>query len=118
MRILVIDDERLIRRTLRRALAAHTVQTVESCAEAREVLATAAFDLVLSDMHLPDGVGTEIHDWILSSDAQVRRFAFMTGSPMTAAERATMTSRGTQVLTKPFGREEVTRLLDWAQSPE
>jgi DNA-binding NtrC family response regulator len=60
--ILVVDDERLIRVSLERALAGlgHAVQSVESLATAREAVARTRFDLVVLDLRLGDGNGLDL----------------------------------------------------------
>ncbi|MEY5099668.1 MAG: hypothetical protein RJA36_2387 [Pseudomonadota bacterium] len=61
-RLLVVDDEPDLRRlyelTLRRA--GYLVESAESLAEARLRLGSATYDGVVTDMRLPDGLGTEL----------------------------------------------------------
>ena len=61
-RLLVIDDEVNLRRVLATLLAAdqHVVTEAGSVAEARRALATSAFDAVLTDQKLPDGLGLDL----------------------------------------------------------
>lgn len=59
MRLLVIEDDALIARSLERALAplGNTVEVFATCAEARAALRHDRFDLILLDLGLPDGDG-------------------------------------------------------------
>lgn len=60
-RILIVDDEENIRRSLKSALERrdHQVVTASTCADARR-FAGADFDVVLLDVVLPDGNGVEL----------------------------------------------------------
>jgi DNA-binding NtrC family response regulator len=69
-RILVIDDEEIIRESCRRVLepAGHQVDTAASGGEGLQVLTTEAIDLVLTDLKMPDMDGIEVlrtikQDW-------------------------------------------------------
>jgi DNA-binding NtrC family response regulator len=74
-KILIIDDDRLIRWSLRQKLGewTHEVIEAESGAGGLRLAAEEAPDLVLLDMKLPDGLGTDYLDEIRrsSSDAPV-----------------------------------------------
>lgn len=60
--VLVVEDDELIASSLDRALCAkgYAVSTVESVAAARSALDDGGIDLVLLDLGLPDGDGSEI----------------------------------------------------------
>jgi DNA-binding NtrC family response regulator len=60
--LLVVDDERLIRTSLERALAdvGHEVEAADSVAAATAALARTRFDAVVVDLKLPDGSGLEL----------------------------------------------------------
>jgi class 3 adenylate cyclase len=60
--ILVVDDEPSARLTLALLLArrGHRVREAGGVREAVEVLAADAFDLVLTDLRMPDGVGLDV----------------------------------------------------------
>ena len=62
MRILVVDDDALMRETLRDILedAGFQIMTAGRVSEALEVLGAQAFDLMLVDLNLPDGAGTAL----------------------------------------------------------
>ena len=61
-RILLVEDHEPTRRTLAQLLRRrnYSVSSAASLAEAREQAAGATFDLVVSDLGLPDGDGTEL----------------------------------------------------------
>lgn len=62
LRILIIEDHPDTRRTLERLLTkwGHTVSLAEDLATARARVASEPFDLLLTDLGLPDGHGTEL----------------------------------------------------------
>ena len=68
LRILVVDDEARLRRSLR-LLLSHPGREVEECASGTEALAAldrTAYDLVLLDLRLPDMTGLQVMDGLLS----------------------------------------------------
>jgi two-component system, NtrC family, response regulator AtoC len=75
VRILVVDDEKLIRWTLERRLisAGYAVLTAGTAADALKVVGESAPDLILLDVNLPDREGIEILPEIRESapDAQI-----------------------------------------------
>src|SRR5688572_2180011 len=62
MRILLAEDETMVARLISRVLAGNgeSVELVASCHEAITRLQAERFDLVLLDMHLPDGDGFRV----------------------------------------------------------
>jgi two-component system OmpR family response regulator len=73
MRVLVVDDDEETRRLLVRnlQLASHGVKAVESCADARDVLAHDRFDVVVLDVMLPDGSGIELCSELRQAEVDV-----------------------------------------------
>lgn len=60
-RILIVEDEAIIRSALRRLLERHDHQVSEAgCVEEARTLGPDSFDLVLSDLRLPGDPGTEM----------------------------------------------------------
>lgn len=61
-RILIVEDHEATRETLARLLARRgfAVEVAETASRARSVAATHTFDLVISDLGLPDGSGREL----------------------------------------------------------
>ncbi|HEY0991737.1 MAG TPA: response regulator, partial [Kofleriaceae bacterium] len=66
MRVLIVDDERLARNELRRMLEAladvEIVGEARNAAEAVELIARLAPDLVMLDVQMPDCDGFELHE--------------------------------------------------------
>ena len=62
MRILLLEDNKDTLRSLARILSqrGHEVRTAERLSEAMDAAAAGVYDLVLSDIELPDGTGLEL----------------------------------------------------------
>lgn len=106
-RILIVDDERAIRRFLRLILEAHGYAVLEAVdgQEALQLTATQRPDLLLLDLGLPDIDGVEV----------LRRLREWTGVPvivLSVWEReedkiAALDAGADDYLTKPFGAGEL-----------
>ena len=82
MRVLLVDDEPAIARGLARFLTAagHTVTTASDGTEAVGPLGADAFDVIVSDIRMPEMDGLTLLCRIRESDLDVP-VVFMTGSP-------------------------------------
>ena len=71
--VLIVDDEPDIRELL--AITLHRMEieskTAPDIAGAKRLLASERFDLCLTDMHLPDGNGLDLVEWMQNNAAQV-----------------------------------------------
>jgi CheY-like chemotaxis protein len=97
-RVLIVDDEPQLRKSLARALSRDAV--VETAASMREALdhlrSGAQFDVILSDVMMPDGSGMDLHDAIKAEfPERVRGLVFMSGgiSPALEARMALLSNR-------------------------
>ncbi|MFM2420574.1 MAG: hypothetical protein RL385_5297 [Pseudomonadota bacterium] len=89
IRILVVDDEVSIQRSLARALRElGMVQAVSSVRSAIELLAGGAvFDVVLCDVVMPEGSGIELVSWMQENRPRLkRRVVLMSGLDSTHAD--------------------------------
>jgi putative two-component system response regulator len=108
MQALVVDDDPAIGRLVARNLATHgfDVLTAASLAEARELARTSSFDVVVSDVGLPDGSGIDLVVDLHAADERMATVV-MTG----AANEATVSDalgRGVdEYLSKPFTAEQL-----------
>lgn len=102
-RVLAVDDESLIRMSLRIALAreGYLVDTASNGTEAMALLDQHAYDLVLLDLRLPDVSGMEVLRYArrVAPSAKVLLVTASTNAP-SATEAAREGAAG--VVTKPF----------------
>jgi signal transduction histidine kinase len=113
-RILVIDDEPLMGRVIRAALAGtHDVVVVSRATDAFERLAADPnFDLILCDVVMPDVGGPEVYATVSERWPRLaKRLVFMTGGAFTPATKAFVARRQTPLLAKPFHVDELTTLV-------
>jgi DNA-binding response OmpR family regulator/two-component sensor histidine kinase len=103
-RILVVDDEVSLLKTIGRILARHhEVTATSSAAEAIAIIeAGQRFDVILSDLMMPEMTGWELHAKLakLAPD-QADRMLFMSGGAFTPEAAAFLAGR-TAVVDKPF----------------
>ena len=113
-RILIVDDEVEIRETLAEILTAarHRVDTVASGREALERMAATSYDVVLTDIRMPDLDGRALyHEIERRWPGQGARVVFVTGDTLTTASREFVAECGRPVIEKPFLPSEVRRVV-------
>jgi len=104
-RILVVDDEEMVLRAVKRSLARdHEVTVV---AAAREALALCVsgqrFDLILCDLMMPDMTGMELHKELSRvASEQANSMIFLTGGAFTESGRHFLTDPPREHIEKPF----------------
>jgi CheY-like chemotaxis protein len=114
---LVIDDESDLTEALARFLTmeGYAVSTATSGTEAQALLAMRDFDLILSDLRMPDLDGPALHDWVQRERPHLAaRMAFVTGDTLGAEAVRFLTRAARPFIEKPFTRASVKRLLTQA----
>jgi PAS domain S-box-containing protein len=117
--ILVVDDEPEIRETLAEILirAKHRVVTVSSGRDALNHLATENYDVILTDIRMPDLDGLALFREIKQRwPERVDRVVFVTGDPLSAMSRAQAGAGNRPVIEKPFVPRDVRRVVDQVAS--
>ena len=113
--LLVVDDEPSICDVLRLALtrAGHRVKTAQTVAEARTAMAEDVFNLLITDLQLPDGDGISLLQHAKTSSPDTAVIVLTAhGSADTAV--AAMRLGAHDYLTKPFDIDELRIKVDQA----
>jgi PAS domain S-box-containing protein len=112
-RVLVIDDDEMVHRTIARLLRDHDLTCVGSAREALDRIARQRFDAILSEVMMPVMTGVELYDQLLTSDpAHARRIVFVTGGASATPQVADfLRSIPNPTLEKPFGMPELQALI-------
>jgi DNA-binding NtrC family response regulator len=116
-KILVLDDEPVLRRTLEEHLRRkrYTVAGADSVARAEEYLAKDEFDVVLLDVHLPDGDGTQILER-LGRRPEGPLFIVITGHGTIESAVGCMRAGAFDYLIKPFSLAQIDVILKKAEA--
>ena len=104
-RILVVDDEPALRRTLERALRSHDYEVVSVGDPhlAYELLDAADFDLIMLDIHLPQMSGDTLAIALLRRWPKLAgKILLMTGDPWALRADWPEELRSCTLLVKPF----------------
>jgi CheY-like chemotaxis protein len=110
----VIDDEPEIADMLSDILrrAGHQTTVVHSGNAALERLATQAYDLILSDLHMPDCNGIDLYRHLQESCPHIlERLVFITGDVLGSTARGFLAETGAPYLEKPIIPRDVQRLV-------
>jgi two-component system, NtrC family, response regulator AtoC len=108
-RILVVDDEKLIRWSLRERLSAdgHEVVLAADLQTARQALNEHDFDLTLLDLRLPDGNGIDLLKEMQSSHKDIPVVIITAYSTVDSAVAA-MKEGAYDYISKPFNMDDLT----------
>ena len=116
-KILVVDDEKSIMEMLGEMLGllGYTPSLCNSASEGLKQIGETKFDLVLSDLRMPEIDGPQFYRRAMELDARLeRRFIFLTGDTVNEETKSFLRSTGQPFLAKPFrlaSIEEVTRQI-------
>lgn len=119
-KVLVIDDEPAIGRSLARALRDAEVQVANGGAEgiAHALENPDRWDLILCDIGMPGVDGVSVHDELRSQRPDLlARVVFMTGALHTERARAFVERERPPILSKPFEVSEVRAALEARRRP-
>ncbi len=112
--ILIVDDEAEIRATLTEILsgARQRVVAASSGREALERMAAEHYDVILTDIRMPDLDGRAFYQEIERRwPRKCGRVVFVTGDTLTSALREFVSEAGRPVIEKPFLPSEVRRVV-------
>jgi two-component system cell cycle sensor histidine kinase/response regulator CckA len=122
IRVLIIDDEPLLGKSLRRALAEHDVTFTEDPVRALELCSETDYDAIVCDLMMPMISGEGVYEQLRERAPDLAaRMIFMTGGAFTEGAQRFLREITNPVLTKPFApndlRAAVRRMLDTKPEP-
>jgi two-component system chemotaxis response regulator CheY len=118
LRVLVVDDARGVRESIRIALEAAGME-VSTCADGEEalrILSDAAFDCVVTDIWMPSLDGLDLIKQLHATKPNLRVFVMTGGGPRMSIESAAAIAEvwgAERVFVKPFDEQD---LLEAIQS--
>jgi len=126
LRVLLVDDEDIVRRCTARILSGFEIVSARSGAEALAILSEDAdFDVVLSDVMMPGMTGPELFEHCCESHPRLaQRFVFASGDPenarhlLRAAVKRAAAERTPVLLTKPSTGETLMQAIFAAAARE
>jgi len=113
-RILVVDDDPLVIRLIIDTLLVegHDVDSAENGVAALEKLRHAHFDLILSDLHMPQLDGVGLYRALTEGKGHpVPKIVFLTGSVGTSDLHRFLKETGLPLLRKPFNLAELQEIV-------
>lgn len=113
-RVLVIDDEELILRTVARALRPHEVTCTDSARKALALLETdRPFDVILSDLMMPDMTGMEFYEELLKTHPELSdTVVFLSGGALSSRVSDFLAVVPNLYLDKPFQVERLKAVVN------
>ncbi len=113
-RILVVDDETLVGTALRRLLEPmHATKVVTSARDALQLLGAETFDVILSDLMMPEMTGVDFYEALARNHPQyLPRLIFMTGGAFTPSTQAFLSRVPNPQLAKPLDRASLYEAID------
>ena len=115
--VLIVDDERSIRITLREFLVkeGYTVDTAADVMEADRFLAQTEYDIVITDIIMPQTSGIELIETIRCRSKGVQLIV-MTGEPTVDTAVKAVRSGANDYLTKPINKETLLKAVRHASN--
>jgi CheY-like chemotaxis protein len=104
VRVLVVDDDAMVGRTLQRGLQGYDVVLLDNAKSALALLLRGEkFDVILCDLMMPEMTGMDLHEEVVRLvPGQAERMIFVTGGAVTKRARDFVALMGDRVFDKPF----------------
>jgi CheY-like chemotaxis protein len=114
--ILVVEDEASLRELIANILLLddHDVDTARDGVEALYRIEQRTYDLIISDLQMPNLDGRGLHDALRARYGQaLPRVIFVTGHAEADEYVPFLAETGDPVLTKPFSVDDLRTLVQW-----
>lgn len=114
-RVLVIDDEPVLLRGLKRSLSEHDVSTATSVSQGIQLYLGHDFDIVFCDVMMPEANGLDFYMRLSELGPQhTRRLVLMTGGVFADRLGCSLSQIASPCILKPFRAGEMERLIQQA----
>ncbi len=112
MKILVVDDEKLIRSVYERSFTkwGHSVVSVESVQDALQSMRSMQFDIFVVDLELPDSSGLNIIEKIPSLN-YTPDTVVVCSATLDTSLKAELDAQGIRTLEKPFSLNQLRQIV-------
>ena len=112
LRMLVVDDEPVIARLIKKVFAKHDVTCAHDGREAISLMSANDYDVVLCDLIMPEMTGMDVYRAALQRPTPVHeRIVFMTGGAFTARARDFLHRIPNLRVEKPFELSQLERMV-------
>ena len=114
-RVLVIDDEPVLLRGLKRSLSEHDVMTAMSVNQGMQLYSSHEFDIVFCDLMMPELNGLEFYTRLTAlGPSHAERLVLMTGGVFADRLGCSLAEIPSPCILKPFKHGELERLISEA----
>jgi CheY-like chemotaxis protein len=113
--ILIVDDEPEVASVLVEILAldSHRVETASNGVMALSMIEKQAYDLILSDVRMPELSGPELYRQVEQHHRHfLPRFIFLTGDTLSPEIRVFLDQTGSRCISKPFSLKEIRLVVE------
>ena len=113
-RVLVIDDDPLVAKTMRRALRGNEVTVAKGGRDALALMKSGErhFDVILCDLMMPDVTGMDVYQNVRSAYPDLsNRFVFVSGGAFTPKAREFLNTTARHCINKPFKPQELRAIV-------
>jgi CheY-like chemotaxis protein len=114
-RVLLVDDEPILLRGLKRSLSEHDVVTATSVAQGISLYESGDFDIVFCDLMMPETTGLDFYSHLRAlGHEHTRRLVLMTGGVFAERLGCALSQIQSPCIMKPFSTGELERLIEEA----
>jgi PAS domain S-box-containing protein len=116
LRVLVVDDDVFVARSIRRLLRPqHDVTLALSGRQALGLIRNSEYDVIFCDVMMPEMTGMELHAAVSKQNIKLsERFVFITGGPFTPEARQLFDAVTNPCIQKPFTPTDLANVLESA----
>ena len=117
--ILLVDDDALVRESLKRVLEQGGIKVTAVCCveDAKEALGHYLFSAVVSDVRMPDGTGVDLYKWVVEHRQYLmHRFIFCSGGLPIELE-SYIGKSGCRLFKKPIDGKALIEAIHAVRSP-